>query len=471
MQFNTLHFAIFFIIVYLIYVVLRQKWQNLLLLLAGYVFYSFWDWRFLSVIIISTILNYYLGIKIEASTDEKKRKFFMVWAVCLNLAILGFFKYSGFFVANFQALLGFVGIHTSRASLNIVLPLGISFYTFIVMTYTIDINRGAMKPTRNFLDFALFVSFFPTLVAGPIERARNLLPQIQNKRAITREQFYEGCWLIFWGLYKKIVVADNLAKITRPVFEEAGHYAGREVLLAAYAFAFQIYADFSGYSDMARGLARLMGFELMANFNAPFFARNVYDLWQRWHISLTTWIKEYVFYPLALAKFRGRQLPAPLVIILTWSLMGFWHGASWKFVLWGLYHGALVVIYSRLKPYLSGITINNPFLKRVVTAAQIFLIFNLFCLGILFFACGSVSQVLYSFKQIFFYGSGTLGLDLSMIAMIPFLVLEYRQFRSDDELVLFKWPLLKRVFMCYIILYCILLFGDFGVQKYYYFQF
>ncbi len=476
MLFNSLRFVIFFIPTYLIYLALKQKWQNRLLLAASYVFYSFWDWRFLSLIVLSTVLNYYFGLKIDSEQDERRRKLFIIISVFLNLAILGFFKYFDFFADNLQALLWVFGWHTTRVSVNIVLPLGISFYTFLIMTYTIDIYRRVMKPTRNFLDFALFVSFFPQLIAGPIERARNLIPQIQSKRIITRERFYEGSWLIFWGLYKKIVVADNLSKITGQLFQGVSPYFGGETVIATYAFAFQVYADFSGYSDMARGLARLMGFDLMANFRVPFFSRNVYDLWQRWHISLTTWIKEYVFYPLALAKFYGRQLAAPLVIMLTWALMGFWHGPAWRYIVWGLYHALLIIIYSRIKPYLGGIRIKNRIAAAVVGCAQIFLVFNLFCVGIIFFASRNMIQVSYSVRQILFHFSDQFRYKLNALAllgilMIPFFLVEYRQFKTDDEMAIFKWPLIVRSLMYYLILYLIICYGDLGAQKYYYFQF
>jgi D-alanyl-lipoteichoic acid acyltransferase DltB (MBOAT superfamily) len=389
---------------------------------------------------------------------------------------LGFFKYFEFFADGLQAMLWACGLHLTRVSVDIILPLGISFYTFQAMTYVIDINRRVMKPTRDILDFALFISFFPLLVAGPIERARNLLPQIQNIRIVTRRHFNEGCWLIFWGLYKKIAVADNLAKITRAVFESNGYYSGSEALVAAFAFTIQVYADFSGYSDMARGLAKLMGFNLMLNFQTPFFSRNIYDLWQRWHISLTTWIKEYVFYPLALARFYGRQFSAPAVIMLTWAVMGFWHGSAWKFVLWGLYHGALVVAYSRVKPYISAVRIDNPFLKRCAFFAQISLVFTLFTVGILFFAVPYASDVPRVVKQIFFDFSNTFRfapnvMGLLAILMLPLLLVEARQFRANDEMTVLGWPLAARALTYYFILYCIIFYGDFGAQKYYYFQF
>lgn len=476
MLFNSLRFAIFFLVVYSLYRFVSCRWQNRLLLVASYVFYAFWDWRFLSLVVASTFLNYYFGLKIGELDDKYRRKRLLIYIVCLNLAILGFFKYFDFFADNLQAILWYLGVRIRRVTLNIVLPLGISFYTFQAMSYPIDIYRGVIRPTRRFFDFALFIAFFPQLVAGPIERARNLLPQIINKRKITKEQFSSGGWLIFLGLYKKIVIADNLAKIANAIFGQMGYFSGAEALIATYAFAFQVYADFSGYSDMARGLAKLMGFNLMLNFKTPFFARNMYEFWQRWHISLTTWIKEYLFYPLALARFWGRQLKAGLVIVLTWAIMGLWHGAAWRFVLWGVYHGFILVIYSRIKPYITGIRFRKRIVARLFLALQILLVFHLFCVGIIFFAVTSTKEVFFVIRQIVFGFAGGFRYSLNVLAlmaglMIPFLIIEFFQYKSGDEAVVFRWPIGIRIFTYYLILYLTILYGDFGAQRYYYFQF
>lgn len=476
MLFNSIQFALFFLAIYSLYLVLKHKWQNRMLLLASYIFYSFWDWRFLSLIIVSTIFNYYLGLKIEDSPDKRRRKIFLISAICLNLGMLAFFKYFNFFTDNLQALLGLFGWRMSRVTLNIVLPLGISFYTFQAMSYPIDIYRRVIKPTRHFFNFALFIAFFPQLVAGPIERARNLIPQIANKRNITLNQFYQGCWLIFWGLYKKILIADNLAKITNVAFGKDSVIFGSTALIVTYAFAFQVYADFSGYSDMARGLAKLMGFNLMLNFRVPFFSINLYDFWQRWHISLTTWIKEYLYYPLALAKFFGKQLKAPLVVIMTWAIMGLWHGAAWRFILWGVYHGVILVVYSRIRPYLNSIRPKNQLLSNSWLAFQIFVVFNLFCIGILFFAAQSVPQALAILHNTVFGFFLPQQFNINMVTPIilllfPLVALEWFQYKNDDEMVIFRWPVLVRGFVYYILLYTIIMYGDFSAQKYYYFQF
>ena len=476
MLFNTLKFAIFFGAVYTLYRLLRHKGQNRLLLLASYVFYAFWDWRFLSLIVLSTLFNYYFGLKIDAASGQKKRKSFLVACVILNLGILGFFKYFNFFADNMAAFLGLFGYHPGWVTLNVILPLGISFYTFQAMSYTIDIYRGVIKPTRDLPDFALFIAFFPQLVAGPIERARNLIPQIQAERKISLDEFYYGSWLIFWGLFKKILVADNLAGITTRIFASPSDFYGGALLIATYAFAFQVYADFSGYSDMARGLAKVMGFNLMVNFRAPFFSTNLFDFWQRWHISLTTWIKEYVYYPLALARFRGRQLKAPLCIILTWAIMGFWHGAAWKFVLWGVYHGALLVIYSRIRPYLNRFRPNERFSSGVWDILKTLAVFHLFCIGIIFFAVETTPEVFTAIQRIIVDLASPYRLDMGMLAkllvlIVPLIFMEYFQYKTDSETFIFTWPALVRGLFYFAILYSIILYGDFSAQKYYYFQF
>lgn len=478
MIFNTLRFAIFFSLVYVLYRILNHKWQNVLLLAASYIFYSFWDYRFLSLILASTLFNYYLGIKIGEAESDGRGKLYLVLCIMLNLLLLGFFKYFNFFAANLHILaIKLFGWQMGKVTLNLILPLGISFYTFQAMSYPIDVYRRVMKPTRHLLDFALFIAFFPQLVAGPIERAKNLLPQILNKRNMTIEQFYGGSWLIFWGLFKKIVIADNLAKVARDAFGPALSPSGLVLLIATYAFAFQVYADFSGYSDMARGLARLMGFDLMVNFRTPFFAPNVYDFWQRWHISLTTWIKEYLYYPLALAKFWGRQLGAPLVVVLTWAIMGLWHGAEWKFVMWGCYHAIVIVLYSRFRPYLLAMRPKSGgIISKGLQLFNTFFVFHLFCIGILFFAADSTGHV---FRILNGISSGTfmlsqlnikaVGLALPLIGSL--VVMEYFQYKRADEMVIHKWPPLMRACVYYLILYGIILYGDFAAQRYYYFQF
>ncbi len=467
MLFNTLLFAKFFALAYAIYLLvgLRSlRWQNLVLLAANYVFYCYWDWRFSALLVFLTLFNYFAGIKIGESSSPSAKKSFLVLSVGGNLAVLGFFKYFGFFAEGLSL------------TLNILLPLGISFFTFQVMSYALDIHRGLLKPTRNLIDFACFVSFFPNLVAGPIERARNLLPQIAFRRVITRERVYEGSWLIFLGLYKKIFIADNLARLTGKVFASPGSYSGLELLLQSYVFAFQLYMDFSGYSDMARGIAKLLGFEIMMNFRFPYFSRNLMELWRRWHISLTTWIKEYLFYPLALAKFFGKTLNASIVILITWTLMGIWHGANPKFVLWGVYHGALLILYNFLKPYLNWLRPKQGLSSRAWSVASVVLTFNLFCAGLLCFAADSMNDVIEIVRRVLLdfrpHGQPDPALIFLVgLVLLPVMALEYFQYKKDDEFLVFRWPFWSRAAVYYLMFYSIIFFGVFSARQYYYFQF
>jgi len=269
-----------------------------MLLVASYIFYGAWDWRFLFLIFASTVIDYFCGLKIYNTQNPEKRKIFVTISIISNLSFLGFFKYFDFFTFNLQRLFAYFNFSIDPMFLKIVLPVGISFYTFQTMSYTIDIYRRKMEPTNKFFDFALFVAFFPQLVAGPIERAKRLLPQILSPRQVTLGKFYEGCYLIFWGLFMKIFIADNLAKIVNPVYGGPPPYNGVDVLLASYAFAFQIFCDFAGYSNIARGLGKCMGFNIMINFNLPYIATNPSEFWQRWHISLSTWLRDYLYIPL-----------------------------------------------------------------------------------------------------------------------------------------------------------------------------
>ncbi|MBD3403498.1 MBOAT family protein [candidate division GN15 bacterium] len=345
MIFNSTEFLVFFILVLGAYWLLSRRLQNRFLLVASYVFYGAWDYRFLSLILLSTVVDYIVGHKLHTTEAPKTRKRLLAVSVAVNLAILGFFKYFNFFADSLQDLVGMVGYQFDPFSLSIVLPVGISFYTFQTMSYTIDIYNKKLEPSRNFLDFALFVAFFPQLVAGPIERAVNLLPQIYNKRSFSFDQFSAGIYLIVWGLFKKVVIADNLAITVERIFSQTTGFYGGEVLIGVLFFAFQIYCDFSGYSDIARGIAKTMGFELMVNFNLPYIARNPSDFWKRWHISLSSWLRDYLYIPLG--GNRGSELFIYRNLILTMLLGGLWHGAAWNFVVWGLYHGSLLSVHRK----------------------------------------------------------------------------------------------------------------------------
>ncbi|MDO5980484.1 MBOAT family O-acyltransferase [Flavivirga spongiicola] len=345
MLFNSLEFVIFFVIVFFAYYKSYNnlKFQNALLLISSYVFYGWWDWRFLSLIIISSISDYIIGSLIDKSNNKKQRKKFLILSLLINLGILGFFKYYNFFAESFSDFISVFGFETNPFLLNIVLPVGISFYTFQTMSYTIDIYRDKMKANKNLLEFMTFVSFFPQLVAGPIERASHLLPQFGKKRKFDVYEFKEGAKQVLWGLFKKIVIADNCAFYANQIFENSDSYPGSVLVIGVILFAFQIYGDFSGYSDIAIGISRMMGIDLMQNFKSPYLAENIQDFWRRWHISLSTWFRDYVYIPLG-----GSQVDSSfrrsVNIIITFTVSGFWHGANWTFVIWGALHSLFYFI-------------------------------------------------------------------------------------------------------------------------------
>ena len=337
MLFNSLDFAIFLPIVFVLYWFVTDKrlqWQNLLIVVVSYVFYGWWDWRFLSLLFFSSSVDYWVGLVLEREQSPSKRKLYLWASLGTNLALLMFFKYYNFFVDNFVIAFTFFGINISARSLNIILPVGLSFYTFQSMSYGIDVYRRKLKPTKDFVTFLAFVSFFPQLVAGPIERATHLLPQFYIKRNFDYDKAVDGLRQALWGFFKKMVIADNCAVHADMIFNNSSEYTGSTLLLGAFFFAFQIYGDFSGYSDIAIGISRLFGFDLMKNFNFPYFSRDIAEFWRRWHISLSTWFRDYLYYPLGGS--RGGVLKTIRNTLIVFLVSGFWHGANWTFVVWGL---------------------------------------------------------------------------------------------------------------------------------------
>ena len=364
MLFNSFEFLIFLPIVFLLYWFVfdyamrgckcQLLWQNLLIVVASYVFYGWWDWRFLILIAITTVLSLLSGIGIEKAPTKRGKKAVMIANIVVNLGILGVYKYYDFFAMQFARLFG---IKSDFLLLHLILPVGISFYTFQALSYSIDVYRKQLEPTHDIISFTAFLSFFPQLVAGPIERATNLLPQFQKKRTFDYAQAVDGMRQILWGLFKKIVVADNCATYVDQVFADLGSHSGSTLLLAAILFTFQIYGDFSGYSDIAIGTAKLFGIKLMRNFNVPYFSRDIAEFWRRWHISLTTWFRDYVYIPLGgsrpdISKPHRLFASSPAAYtkciavrntFIIFLLSGFWHGANWTFLLWGAYHALLFV--------------------------------------------------------------------------------------------------------------------------------
>ncbi len=336
MLFNSIDFAIFLPIVFMLYWFVTNKnlkLQNLLIVISSYIFYGWWDWRFLSLILFSTILDYSIGISLSKQVNQNKRKMLLWISILMNLGFLGFFKYYNFFLANFMTAFSFFGTEINANSLNIILPVGISFYTFQTLSYTIDVYKRQHETTKDFIAFSAFVSFFPQLVAGPIERATNLLPQFYTKRYFDYSKTVDGMRQILWGLFKKIVIADNCAQYANIIFNNSSEYSGSTLVLGAIFFTFQIYGDFSGYSDIAIGTSRLFGFNLKQNFAFPYFSRDIAEFWRRWHISLSSWFRDYLYIPLGGSRGKTRNKIRNVFIIFLVS--GFWHGANWTFIIWG----------------------------------------------------------------------------------------------------------------------------------------
>ena len=350
MLFTSIDFAIFLPIVFLLYWFVTNKnlkLQNLLIVSASYLFYGWWDWRFLSLIIISSGVDYLVGLGLSKQENQKKRLLLLLTSIFCNLGFLGFFKYYNFFIESFAEAFSLFGHHIEPSRLNIILPVGISFYTFQTLSYTIDVYRRKFEPTKNVIAFFAFVSFFPQLVAGPIERAKNLLPQFYRKRQFDYAKAVDGMKQILWGLFKKIVIADNCATFVDDIFTNYSSYSGSTLLLGVVFFAFQIYADFSGYSDIAIGTARLFGFNLKKNFAFPYFSRDIAEFWRRWHISLTTWFRDYVYIPLGGSK-GGTWMKVRNVFVI-FLVSGFWHGDKWTFLAWGFINACFFLPLMLLK--------------------------------------------------------------------------------------------------------------------------
>lgn len=437
-----------------------------MLLAASYIFYGYWDWRFLFVMLFSTVVDYFAAIGIGAvGQSQKRRKMILIAALCVQLGLLGLFKYYGFFAHELGGLISRLGLPVSLPAFGVLLPVGISFYTFQTMSYTIDVYRGQFKPTKNFTDFALFVSFFPHLVAGPIVRASKLLPQLANPRARRPDDFREGLYFVTTGLFKKVVVADNLGVIATTVFQaNPAHLSGVECLVGVYAFAFQIYGDFSGYSSIAQGVARWLNIDLTTNFNLPYFATSPSDFWSRWHISLSTWFRDYVFVPLARGGAQVTKWRTYLSVIVVMLLSGLWHGAGWTFLAWGLFHGLLLCVYrffsSRRywffkRPQEARAV---PFQSTAVRILKMIVTFHLVCFGWLLFRAGSMGQAWSMLGRIVndFQATTFAVSALMMIAFYagPLLAYEFWLEQKDDLLKLTRANWLARGV---VYTYCVLM--------------
>jgi len=474
--FTTLSFLLFLPVVFAVHWSLRsRRARNLWLLLSSYFFYSCWDWRFLGLLLLSTSVDWTLANLISREPTRAGARRWVAASVAINLCFLGFFKYCNFFVDSADALLAAAGLPGLGLHLDVVLPVGISFYTFQSISYIVDVYRGAIEPARNPIDFALFVAFFPHMVAGPIMHSRDLLPQMQLPRHPRWVVAMDGFHLAMWGLFKKVVIADNLAQVAGPVFARQLGFQPGVVHLGALAFAFQIYCDFSGYTDIARGLARIMGFRLMDNFHHPYFATCITDFWHRWHISLSTWLREYLYVPLG--GNRGSRARTYLNLLITMLLGGLWHGAAWNFVLWGGYQGLLLVAERLLggKRLIVDVREATSLGQRLLWPVRVLVTFHFVCLGWLLFRAERL-QPLGTMVRNFIDPTGWLRMPPELagqvaLYVLPLLLVDALQFFRRDEHVLRHAPLPLRSLLYATGLYAFILLGRFESNAFIYFQF
>lgn len=404
MLFNSLDFFIFLPIVFILYWFVfakKLKQQNLLIVIASYVFYGWWDWRFLSLLLFSSLVDYCIGVLLSKEKRQRSRKILLWISISVNIGFLGFFKYYNFFVESFVASFTFFGSQISANTLNIILPVGISFYTFQTLSYTIDVYKKKLEPAKNLIAFLAFVSFFPQLVAGPIERATNLLPQFYQKRQFSYANAVDGFRQVIWGLFKKVVIADNCAKYANIIFNNSEDYSGSTLLLGAFLFAFQIYCDFSGYSDIAIGISRFFGFKLMQNFSFPYFSRDIAEFWRRWHISLSTWFRDYLYIPLGGS--RGSLNKKIRNVFIIFLVSGFWHGANWTFIIWGglnaLYF--LPLLLTDKNRINTDVVAQNKLIPNFKESIQMFATFSITLIAWIFFRANSVSHAFTYLKDMF----------------------------------------------------------------------
>jgi len=482
MLFNSLNFAIFLPIVFFLYWFATKgnlRLQNILLLVSSYFFYACWDWRFMFLLIFSTLLDYYTGIKIQEASSRRKRLFWLWLSIVINLGFLGVFKYYNFFAESFADALSLLGFKANLGSLQIILPVGISFYTFHGLSYVIDIYKNRIKPERNFIDYSVFVSFFPLLVAGPIERATHLLPQILKKREFNYAKAVDGLRQILWGLFKKVVIADNCAEYANTIFNNSADYSGSTLVLGALFFTFQIYCDFSGYSDIALGTARLFGIDLIRNFAYPYFSRDIAEFWRRWHISLSSWFKDYLYIPLGGSK-GGMWLKIRNTFII-FLVSGFWHGANWTFIVWGFLNALYIIpsiIFNTHRNNLD-IVARGKYLPTMREFFAILLTFSLTVFAWIFFRAENVSHALTYISEIFSSSLFTIphfqgiGRAVTIVFLIGiFLIVEWlgREQQYAIAHLGIKWYKPIRWALYYAIILAIFYFTG-KEQQFIYFQF
>ena len=480
MLFNSIDFTIFFPIFFVVYWIVAKKltFRNVFLLASSYLFYGWWDWRFLFLIIFSSFVDFTIGQKIFNSTNKRVKKNYLLASLLINLGLLGYFKYTNFFIDSFINSFRLFGTEMDSFTLHIILPVGISFYTFQTLSYTIDIYRERLKPTKDWLSFFTFVAFFPQLVAGPIERASHLLPQFFKTYNFDYKAFKSGLLLIAFGLFKKMVIADRLAILVNDVYNNPTGHSGQDFIIATIFFAFQIYCDFSGYSDIAIGIARTLGFDLMKNFETPYFSTSITEFWRRWHISLSTWFRDYVYIPLGGS--RNGEYRTYFNLFLVFVISGLWHGAAITFIIWGAIHGIIIVIEKALSK--TPLQANR---KRILPAVFFGLFtFVIVCFAWIFFRANSFSDSVYIVNHLFdfvpdYKNYYNLGLPkhefiLAIVVIGLLLIFDAVHRRYNSLRLLNKTNLFVRCAVYTVIIYSIVIFGIYGndsVSEFIYFQF
>ncbi|CAM3646421.1 MBOAT family O-acyltransferase [Flavobacterium gelidilacus] len=477
MFFNSVSFAIFLPIVFVLYWLVFNKSktsQNTILILASYYFYSCWDWRFLFLLVFSTLLDYFSAIMMENSSTDTKRKIWLWLTVGINLGFLGVFKYYDFFASSFAVLLNGFGLKAHPYLLELVLPVGISFYTFHGLSYVIDTYYKRITAERNFIDYSLFVSYFPLLVAGPIERATHLLPQVKIKRDFNFEKAKEGIYQIIWGLVKKVVIADSCATYANAIFDHYESMNSLTLLLGAVYFAFQIYGDFSGYSDIALGTSKLFGIDLLKNFNYPYFSRDIAEFWRRWHISLSSWFKDYLYIPLGGSK-GGTWMKVRNTFII-FIVSGFWHGANWTFIIWGFLNALYflpLLLQNKNRANMDSIVLGRN-LASIKTLVSMLFTFSLTCFAWIFFRSKSIVEAFGYIKRMFsnfhfesqYLNNERYNFELLLLVLIFVLVEWYSRTREEPLSGKFSWI---KVTLALIALLTLGVYSDY--KEFIYFQF
>ena len=483
MLFNSSDFFVFLILVFSIYWIIPSKWnklRNILILVSSYIFYGWWEWRFLLLIIFSSLVDYFIGVFLSKTEESSKRKLLLAVSLIINLGLLGVFKYYDFFITEFNDFLMQFGLRSTMSTLRLILPVGISFYTFQSLSYSIDCYRRKLEPCKDIIQFFSYVAFFPQLVAGPIERAKNLLPQFATEKKFDRELAVSGVYQIIWGFFKKVVIADNCAILANEIFNQESYseISSGVLMIGAVLFAFQIYGDFSGYSDIAIGTAKLFGIRLMKNFDFPYFSRDIAEFWRRWHISLSTWFKDYIYFPLGGS--RGGKLKTMRNVFVIFLVSGFWHGANWTYVMWGFINALLFVplyIFDLNRSNL-GVAGEGSYFPKFIELFTIPLNFVLVCFAWIFFRSDNISRAyeyIYSIftnlhiNASFFSRSDYTALGIITAMVFYLLIVEWMNRKKEFGMEFYTRPIL--ITSSYLTLLLIFFYGQFDYQEFIYFQF